>query len=389
MIEYLTAVETVEKNPILKYENRIEVIDSNIIRFKSKEEQQKVPPKEQEAQEMKIQGITIFKNKKCSTWYTRYRKDGKQHYLSGRTQKEVAEKLKEKLNIIKKEKLPYTTFEKWYNQWLALFKIGKVKDSTIRVYNSLYSHLNKTFIEKNIKTITAIEIQELINNTPGERTPQKLFEWLKDIFTTAKKFNIINNNPMEILTKPEHQRKNGIALSKHDQEIFVKACKDDKCGDMFLIGLYLGLRRGELLGLTGDDIQNDFLNVNKSLNYKSEFDTTKNKNSIRLVPIFKNAQKILQKYINYGSNRIFNFSHETADTHFKSILKDKKLSTEYTIHSLRHTFITNCKNANIPEHIIQQWVGHQIGSKVTSTVYTHAQIDANIKYINIINDIIE
>ena len=67
---------------------------------------------------MKIQGITIHKNKKCNTWFTRYRKDGKQYYISAKTQKECYNLLKEQLNIIKKErkgKAEYT-FDSWYQK---------------------------------------------------------------------------------------------------------------------------------------------------------------------------------------------------------------------------------------------------------------------------------
>ena len=102
-------------------------------------------------EEMKIQGITIFRNKKCSTWYTRYRKDGKQYYISGKTQREVADKLRDRLNIIKKEKLPYTTFESWYNQWLSLFKIGNVKDATIQDYKKSMKYVPTTLLQKDIK----------------------------------------------------------------------------------------------------------------------------------------------------------------------------------------------------------------------------------------------
>ena len=37
--------------------------------------------------EMKFKGKTIHKNTKCNTWYTRYRQDGKQYYISGKTKK--------------------------------------------------------------------------------------------------------------------------------------------------------------------------------------------------------------------------------------------------------------------------------------------------------------
>lgn len=42
--------------------------------------------------------------------------------------------------------------------------------------------------------------------------------------------------------------------------------------------------------------------------------------------------------------------------------KDKKY-THNRIYDLRHTFISLCKDENIPEHIIQFLVGHEIGSK--------------------------
>ena len=68
-----------------------------------------------QGENMKFQGKTIFKNTKCNTWYTRYRNNGKQYYISGRTQKEVLTTLKQKLNHLKKEKIKYTTLLDWYN----------------------------------------------------------------------------------------------------------------------------------------------------------------------------------------------------------------------------------------------------------------------------------
>lgn len=387
MIEYLTAVETVEKNPILKYENRIEVVDSNIIRFKSKtEEQQKVPPKEQEAQEMKIQGITIFKNKKCSTWYTRYRKDGKQHYLSGKTQKEVAEKLKEKLNIIKKEKLPYTTFEKWYNQWLALFKIGKVKDSTIQDYKKSMKYVPATLLQKDIKKISSIDILQMLNTITAERTRQKVYELVKELFHRAELYKIILSNPVDLIDRPKYERNRGIALMLDEQKIFIHQCHNILHGDLLLLALYEGLRVGEVLALTGNDIDmhRRTIRINKSFNTSNKLDTTKNKQSNRLVPIFEPAIEILQKYTNLGEERIFAVSYYTARDLIKKAIAGTKLP-DISCHDLRHTFITNCKNSEIPEHVVQSWVGHEIGSSVTKTVYTHITDDANNLFINKLN----
>lgn len=71
---------------------------------------------------------------------------------------------------------------------------------------------------------------------------------------------------------------------------------------------------------------------------------------------------------------------------FKKIINKLGLNPKYTIHSLRHTFITNCQDNRIPEHIIQNWVGHVIGSKVTKSVYTHIQEDTNLANFRLLNE---
>ena len=69
---------------------------------------------------MKYKGITIHKNKTCNTWYTRFRENGKQFYLSGRTQKDVLIKLKQSLNNTQKIECTKYTLLDWYNKWLEL-----------------------------------------------------------------------------------------------------------------------------------------------------------------------------------------------------------------------------------------------------------------------------
>ena len=339
-----------------------------------------------QGESMKFQGKTITKNKKCKTWYTRYYDDGKQIYLSGKTQKEVLAKLKSKLNYIKKEKKNIITLNAWYNKWLQLFKIGKVKESTIQVYVSLLKKIPEETLNKNIKDITSIEIQDIINNTPGERTKQKLYELLQDMFTKAEKHEICKNI-ISKLDKPKHTRENGIALTTPDRELFEKYCYENK-EYVFLITLYQGLRKGEVLGLTWDNVnsEDNTLTINKSFNLHNKFDTTKNATSNRVMPLFTISKNILEKMPQEKESRIFPICHNSMQDRFKKIINNLGFNPKYTIHSLRHTFITNCQDNRIPEHIIQNWVGHVIGSKVTKSVYTHIQEDTNLANFRLLNE---
>lgn len=79
---------------------------------------------------MKYQGITIHKNKNCTTWYARFRHNGKQFYVSAKTQLECYNKLKKTLKLVKTKETkilsqPKTiklTFSQWYNEWLNTYK---------------------------------------------------------------------------------------------------------------------------------------------------------------------------------------------------------------------------------------------------------------------------
>ena len=369
------------KKPIL--------ITNNVIPFKKVEDYKKSTPEEKGVDKMKYSNITIHKNKKCNTWYTRYRKDGKQYYISAKTQKECYEKLKSKINNTKAEKTKEElyTLEKWYNKWLELFKLNKIKKNTLVDYKSMYKHLKEKFLKKDIKKISKIEILEQINNISGERQKQKVFTFLKDIFTKAFNYNIIKENIFNTLEKPKHIKKKGKCLTSEEQERFIKNCNTRE-RKLFLIILYQGLRRGEALALTYNDIdiENKIININKSKDDFNKINTPKNNYSKRQIPLFditiKNIKDII---IEKSNNFIFSFNTKKAQNIFKEILKESNIDLSFRIHNLRHTFITNCKNLNIPEHIIQTWVGHQIGSKITSQVYTHSKQENLIENEKIIN----
>ncbi len=339
---------------------------------------------------MKYQGVTIHKNKNCNTWFTRYRNiDGKQIYISAKTQQQCYDKLKIEIN--KKHKLllnppkqkeeSQITLLEWYNQWLKLYK-QNVKTTTIKEYNIALKHLNSL---KNcpINQITSIQIIEELNNISGERQRQKTYEFLKGLYQKAELNELITKNPINKIEKPKHKKVNGKALTNSDEkkleEILIKNNLD-----MFLICLYQGLRRSEMLALTIEDIDfnNKTMRINKSLNKQNQFDTTKNLYSNRVMPIFDKSMPILEKYKN-TTGRIFNITQGQSELFYRKVIKE--LGTNYTIHSLRHTFITKCQELNIPLHIIQKWVGHNIGSSVTNAVYTHTRDNAELENIKKLN----
>ncbi len=341
--------------------------------------------------DMKYRGITIIKNKSCNTWYARPKIDGKQIYISAKTQKLCYDKVKAILDkkakcdvktSTEKNTKTITTFIEWYKKWLSLFK-KDVKQGTIKNYNTCLNHIKEIHNIK-INEITAITIQELLNKIDGQRTKQKIYEFLKMLLEKAYINEIIAKNPLNIIDKPKHKKKNGNALSNEDEKILEEKFKEDG-RDVFLVCLYQGLRKGEVLALETSDIDFDknTISINKSLDYKNIVGTTKNESSKRIIPLFEKTKQILLKYKN-TKGRIFPINYNRLEKYFnkyKSLFKE-----HYTIHSLRHTFITRCQELGVQLHIIQKWVGHTNGSAVTNQVYTHTRTNAEAENINILNN---
>lgn len=53
-------------------------------------------------------------------------------------------------------------------------------------------------------------------------------------------------------------------------------------------------------------------------------------------------------------------------------------------HDTRHTFITMCSNADVPELIIKNIVGHSSGRNVTNSVYIHKTTEQLIAAVNML-----
>lgn len=189
------------------------------------------------------------------------------------------------------------------------------------------------------------------------------------------------------------------------------------------MGLLCGVRLGEAMALTEDDINfdNNTININKSVKYawtgertkegkkihKFEVTTPKTKNSIRevplpnkLVPILKNIiLKNKENKLKYGSlyfNNKLLFCKDTGiyidskqpTRRLKSALKKANITADLHYHSLRHIFITNCISKDIPIKTVMDWVGHA-DIKTTMLIYAEVNKDKNKKEYEKINSMFE
>lgn len=337
---------------------------------------------------MKYDNKTIKKNtnrKNC--WYLRYYKNGIQKTVYGKTQKDVVKNYKLALKEKSKEITNNITLKEWFRKFKELYKNGEVKDTTIKAYDYDFKKL-KVLYNIELKDLNAITIQETLTAIPYQSTKQRIYTFLNSLLEKAVVNNLIAKNPMKILNKPKYKAKEKTALTRQEEERFIQACKNHKYGNYYLICLYQGLRKGECRALKVNDIdfENMTLQIDESLNTHTERTTTKNLQSMRTIPLFKNAFEILKNLVKdkKQTDFIFDIGVNRVDIAIKQICKSAQIKSIST-HILRHTFITRCQELNIPLFVVQAWVGHERGSVVTTKIYTHLNEETNAKYIDIFN----
>ncbi len=158
-----------------------------------------------------------------------------------------------------------------------------------------------------------------------------------------------------------------------------------------LLGLLLGLRRGEILGLKWTDIDfvNSVLHIQRTATPRkggyifTDCKTEQSNRYLQLQPFLvdkfkewnliqcKNCSTPIDFVFSHSNNKLF--SATTINRKYKFALKSCDIDVNTRFHDLRHSFATYLVNDNVPISVISQMLGH---SKISTTldIYTHADI---------------
>lgn len=289
------------------------------------------------------------------------------------------------LLISKPQKCTYTV-EQWAKEWLHTFMADKIRTTSYERYGRIIKHINITFGDMYIADFDVIEAQKRLNTIASPATKDDCFALLMEMFEKATRIRLIEYNPIKALEVTKHQKKHGKAFTVEQEQAFIKACENSTRGIAFIICLHTGLRRGELLALTAEDIDIEQRTVSVSKQYiGGQVTEPKTSASIRQVPIFDNLYKYLTMAELPKTGRLFPIKEHALREHFQNVLKKAGLSNQgFTIHSLRHTFITRCAERGIARHIVQRWAGHATPD-MTENVYTHLNTDFEQQQITLYN----
>ncbi len=348
----------------------------------------------------------------------------------------TVKELDEKLRTIRNEldhniQSNKNSFRVFFSDWLFDIKFVEIKPSTKSKYESVYrNHIkNSEISDIKIKELTSKDVQIFYNNLIKKGNSVTLVKTIHKLISPCIKYAYNNDFlikdftgsikvPKETEANKLNKKDSVIPFTLEEQKEFIKAIKGNKFEVLFLTALNSGLREGELLALTWDDInfKEKYINVNKNLGVVTdvskegrgesalEVQTPKTQKGKRKVDIpdflitilkkykkeqLQNRLQLANKYTN--NNLVFcdeygNYLNRDKIVYrFKNVLKENNIKIR-KFHDLRHTYATRLFELDEKARTVQELLGHSDVS-VTLNTYTHVLDNMKEKAASKLNDL--
>ena len=312
------------------------------------------------------------------------------------------------------------TFHELVIEWFTLYKKPKIKSkSTLNNWtNAINLHLLPYFSDKQLaRAVKRSDLQACIDQTKGMSyiVTDLVCSAIKHSFEYAIADGIMVHNPSLFLVKPNPpQSKEKLPLTIEQEDAVLDAASRNEYGLMIYLLYYLGLRRGEMLGLQwGDfDFNKKVVHIQRDIDFNSSGKSSvavigdlKTERADRIVPlpdalisilsplrglpntflIQKDGTFLTQNKYRTRYNKIMRDAGMLTikDSYYEKVERWKKsgkkiiapnLSYDYdceiTAHQFRHHYITAKVEAGERPEVIMAIVGHKDYS-TTINVYTH------------------
>lgn len=234
-----------------------------------------------------IRKKTVIRNGKPYTfWEARYtvgRDPGTgkqiQRSITGKTQKEVAQKLKAATAAIDAgtyQAPNKMTIGEWLTTWTETY-LGGVKPLTVASYTGqIKNHIRPALGAIKLEALNAHTIQGFYNDLGAEKdgkpglspkSIKNIHGILHKALQQATQIGYIRANPADAVTLPRVVKKELAPLDEYESKSFLEAIQGHRFETLYTVVLFTGLREGEALGLTWDcvDFIRGTLLINKQL----------------------------------------------------------------------------------------------------------------------------
>ncbi|MEU4390311.1 tyrosine-type recombinase/integrase [Kribbella sp. NPDC023855] len=245
---------------------------------------------------------------------------------------------------------------------------------------------------------------------PSDRLVEQVHAVLRNALQAAVREEVLQRNVAKLVQVQGAQYDVNRGATEEQARLLLKAAKPTRLYALYVMALYMGLRRGELLGLKWADIDQ----VEKTLEVRRTLQrvdgalqavTPKTKKSKRTVPLIKVCLEALASHKRQQAKERLLAGAKWVDTGYvftteigTPIEPDNLRRTWYPIrsaaglgemrfHDLRHSCVTLLLRLKVPPHIVQAIVGHA-DVQVTMAVYAHASLEDQRKALEQLEEMV-
>ena len=298
-----------------------------------------------------------------------------------------------------------TTFEAYAKDFIA-YKALSLSETTIYGYdNILKNHLAPYFDRKNLQDITTKDIQDYITAKAKTgislQSIKKHIALLYSVLQSAYRSRIINENPIDRMERVKASSSKMACMNALEVAELCSSFSGSQLELPVKLAAYLGLRRGEVLGLKWEhiDFENAILHID---NTRTQAGTAtiekqpKTERSIRQLHISPELIHLLNEQKNKQAR--LNRHSKTPQEYVVTMENGKPFKPNYLsesfhkhlvkhgfklirFHDLRHSFASIANNAGTSLRDISEAMGHS-NISTTSDIYTHEFSQTKTKAVN-------
>lgn len=254
----------------------------------------------------------------------------------------------------------------------------------------------------------ALPIRQCCQSRLSARMVQSIHAVLRNALECAVREEVIPRNVARLVKMPVPTYKVNRGLTSPQAQALLRAAAPQRFGALYVLALYLGLRRGELLGLRWADVdlQSEKLEVIQTLQRvggELRLVPPKTEDSARTVPLPRPCIESLREHrrrqfaersaawpdwedhgLVFPSRRGTPMEPDNLRRSWYAIRAAAGLG-QTRFHDLRHTCVTLLLELGVPPHVVRDIVGHS-DIEVTMTIYAHVSLDEKRKALGKLGD---
>lgn len=352
---------------------------------------------------------TIRKGKEYVVWEVRISMGfdpltGKQRQksVSGKTQRDVREKLKKVLAELESDSYvepSKMTVGEWLDIWAEEY-LKDIKVLTRESYlNQIALHLKPSLGHIKLDKLDPHTIQRFYNGLQSlkslaPKTIKNIHGVLHSALNQALQNGYIRKNPTEACRLPKINKTEISALEPAQMAQLLQEAQNDSYSNLFITALFTGMRQSELIGLSWDcvNMEAGVITVKQQLQCnKGEYfiATPKNGKPRVMVPAPLVMEALRQEKAKQEAHRLAagslwsnphnlvftddlgkNLVRRTVVKHFKKITERSGIDQTFRFHDLRHSYAVASLQAGDDIKTIQANLGHATAA-FTLQVYAH------------------